>query len=123
MKPKFFFFIILIVSLFIACNQSKKSNEKESEVKTEETPKPEELKPVVAKGVVLNAENGEPIGMAIVIVAGTRNGGMTSPDGKFQIQAPGGAKQLAFSAQGFEGKKVDIDAEKEMTVKLNPKTE
>lgn len=83
----------------------------------------EELKPVVAKGVVQNAENDEPIGMVVVIVAGTRSGTMTSPDGKFQIEAPGGAKQIAFSAQGFEGKKVDIDAEKEMVVKLNPKTE
>jgi hypothetical protein len=59
--------------------------------------------------------------MAMVIVAGTRAGTMTGSDGKFQIEAPAGAKQIAFSANGFEGQKVDIDAEKEMIVKLKPK--
>lgn len=123
MKSKLFFLTVLITSLLVACNQSKQNKENEPEVKTEEVQKAEEAKPIVVTGILLNAENDEPIGMAIVIVAGTTTGSMTGPDGKFQIEAPAGAKQLSFSAQSFEGVKVNIDAEKEMTVKLNPKTE
>ena len=123
MKTKFFLLTVIFAAFIVACNQPKKSNEKEPEAVSEEAQKPEGLKPVVVKGVVLNDENDEPIGMAMVFVAGTRAGTMTGPDGKFQIEAPAGAKQLAFSVQGFEGKKVDINAENEMVVKLKPKTE
>ena len=123
MKTKLFLLTLIFAVFIVACNQSKKSNEKEPEATTEEAHKPEELKPIVAKGMVLNAENDKPIGMVMVIVAGTRDGTLSGPDGKFQIEAPGGAKQISFSANGFEGKKVDIDAEKEMVVKLKPKTE
>ena len=123
MKTKLFLLTLIFAAFIVACNQSKKSNEKEPQTTTKELQKPEELKPIVAKGVVLNAENDKPIGMVMVIVAGTRTGGMTTPDGKFQIEAPAGAKQIAFSANGFEGQKVDIDTEKEMVVKLKPKTE
>lgn len=123
MKTKLFLLTVIFATIIVACNQSKKSNEKEPEATTEEVQKSEELKPIVAKGVTLNSENDEPIGMAMVIVAGTTAGTMTGPDGKFQIEAPAGAKQIAFSANGFEGQKVDIDAEKEMVVKLKPKTE
>lgn len=121
MKSKLFFLTVLIATLFISCNQSKQNKEKEPEIKTEEVKKTEKPKSVVAKGVLLNAENDEPISMAMVIVAGTQTGSMTGTDGKFQIEAPGGAKQLNFSAKGFEALKVDIDAENEMTVKLKPK--
>jgi hypothetical protein len=123
MKTKLFLFTVIFAAFIVACNQSKKSNKKEPEAITEQVQEAEELKPVVANGVLLNAENDEPIGMAMVIVAGTRAGTMTGPDGKFQIEAPAGAKQIAFSANGFEGQKVDIDAEKQMVVKLKPKTE
>lgn len=123
MKSKLFLLTVLFSAVIVACNQSKQNNEKEPEVKTEEVQKVEEDKPIVAKGILLNVENDEPISMAMVMVAGTTTGSMTGPDGKFQIEAPAGAKQLFFSAQGFEGLKVDIDAEKEMTVKLKPKTE
>ena len=121
MKTRLFFLAVIFATLLVACNQSKKTNEKEPEATTKEVQKSEELKPVVAKGVVLNAENDESIGMAMVIVAGTTAGTMTGSDGKFQIEAPAGAKQIAFNANGFEGQKVDIDAKKEMVVKLKPK--
>jgi hypothetical protein len=122
MKTKLFLFTVVFAVFTVACNPSNKNNQKEPD-KTEENQKTEELKPVVAKGVVLNIENEEPIGMAMVIVAGTNIGTMTGPDGKFQIEAPAGAKQIAFNANGYEGQKVDIDAENEMTVKLEPKKE
>jgi hypothetical protein len=122
MKTKIFLLTVVFIVFALACNQANKNNQKEPE-KTEEKQKTEELKPIVAKGVVLNIENEEPIGMAMVIVAGTRIGTVTSPDGKFQIEAPAGAKQIAFNANGYEGQKVDIDAENEMTVKLKPKKE
>jgi len=123
MKTKLFLLTVLFASVLVACNQLKQKTEKVPETKTEEMQKVEEAKPTVAKGILLNTENDEPISMAMVIVAGTQVGSMTSPDGKFQIEAPAGAKQLFFSAEGFEALKVDIDGENEMTVKLKPKVE
>jgi hypothetical protein len=123
MKTKLFLLTVLFASVLVACNQLKQKTEKVPETKTEEMQKVEEAKPTVAKGILLNTENDEPISMAMVIVAGTQVGSMTSPDGKFQIKAPAGAKQLFFSAEGFEALKVDIDGENEMTVKLKPKAE
>jgi len=122
MKTKLFLFTVVFAVFTVACNPSNKNNEKEPET-TEEAQKPEELKPIKANGVLLNAENDKPISMAMVIVAGTNIGTMTGPDGKFQIEAPAGAKQIAFNANGYEGQKMDIDAENEMTVKLKPKKE
>lgn len=123
MKTKLFLLTVLFASLFATCNQPKQNKEKETEAKTEEMEKAAKPKPVVAKGVLLNAKNDEPISMAMVLVAGTTTGSMTTPEGKFQIEAPAGAKQLFFSANGFEALKVDIDAENKMTVKLKPKSE
>jgi len=123
MKTKLFLLTVLFASVLVACNQLKQKTEKVPETKTEEMQKVEEAKPTVAKGILLNTENDEPISMGMVIVAGTQVGSMTSPDGKFQIEAPAGAKQLFFSAEGFEALKVDIDGENEMTVKLKPKVE
>lgn len=123
MKPKIFFFTVLIASLVISCNQSRQNNEKKPEAKTEEVQEIQEPKQFTAKGKVINADTGEPISMVAVIIAGTRNATLTSPDGKFVITGPVGAKKLAFSVNGFEGLKVDIDTEKEMIVKLKPKAE
>lgn len=121
MKTRVLLLSLMFLLALTACNQSKKTEEKEPKIETEEVQEAEKLKPIMAKGILLNAENDEPISMAMVIVAGTQTGGMISPDGNFQIEAPAGAKQLFFSANGFEAQKVDIDAEKEMTVKLKPK--
>lgn len=118
MKSKLFLLSLLFAAITVACNQQKKNNETLPEVQ-----KTEQHKSVVVSGVLQNAKDDKPISMAMVIVAGTQIGTITTPEGKFQIEAPEGAKQLFFSAQKFEGLKVDIDAEKEMIVKLQPKTE
>ncbi|MGQ8337416.1 carboxypeptidase-like regulatory domain-containing protein [Sunxiuqinia sp. A32] len=123
MKTKLSLLIALFVSIFIACNQSKATKEKEPEPNSTEKVTIEKKDPIVAKGVLLNEKNDEPIGMAMVIIAGTKVATMSDQDGKFQIEAPAEAKQLIFSASGFESLKVKIDGEKEMTVKLQPKTE
>ncbi len=117
MKTKLFLLIVIALCITISCNQTKQNKEK----KTQEIKKAEKPKPIIAKGILLSAENDEPISMAMVIVAGTQTGSMTGSDGKFLIETPAGAKQLFFSANGFESQKVDIDGENEMTVKLKPK--
>lgn len=123
MKTKICLFFVLTFAVTTACNQSEKSKEIKSGTKTEEVQKVEDIEARISKGLVLNESNNEPIIMAMVIVAGTSTGTITGPDGKFIIEAPVGAKKLFISADGYESVKIDIDDEKEITVKLKQKTE
>lgn len=119
MKAKHFLSVVLFVTVTIACNQTKKTHEKEPE--TKESVQEVKAEPVTAKGKIVNSETGDGLDMAMIFVKGTTTGTMSGPDGKFVITAPTGAKKLVFSADGFEPLEVDIDGEKEMEVKLSPK--
>ena len=119
MKPKLILLIVLVVVLFVACNQSKKTNEKEPEATEAQQEKPAE--PVTVKGTITNQETGDGIGMAIVIVKGTTTGTMSGPNGEFMIHAPAGAKKLVISADGFEAFEADINSKEDIEVKLTPK--
>jgi len=121
MKSQLYAFAVIVCCLTISCNQPKENKGKEEVAKMEEQKKADNPKPIVANGVLLNTENNEPIGMAIVIVNGTNIGTLTDDKGVFKITAPGGAKKLSFSAEGFETLKVNIDGKNKMTVKLKPK--
>lgn len=119
MKTKLILLIVLIAALFAACNQSKKTNEKEPEATEVQEQKPAE--PVSVKGKITNQETGDAISMAIVIVKGTTTGTMSGPNGDFALQAPAGAKKLVISADGFEAFEADINSKEDMEVKLSPK--
>ena len=121
MKAKLFLVIVMFISFLIACNQTKKTNEKEPE--TKEVQQEELTEPITAKGKIVNSETGDEVGMAIIIVKGTTTGTMSGPNGEFVVQAPAGAKKLVFSADGYETLEVDIDGKREMEVKLIPKSE
>lgn len=120
MKTKSFLLVFFAILFAFACNSQKKADEKEPEATEVQQEKPAE--PVSVKGKILKEETDEGIGMAIVIVKGTTTGTMSGPNGEFAITAPGGAKKLVISADGFEPKEIDIDSEKEMEVKLTAKS-
>lgn len=121
MKSKLFLLTMIFAAFIVACNQPKKANEKEPE--TQMVKQEESTEPMTAKGKIVNSDTGDGVGMVIIIVKGTTTGTMSGPNGEFVIQAPAGAKKLVFSAKGFESLEVDIDGEKEMEVKLTPKSE
>ena len=119
MKTKLILLIVLVAVLFVGCNQSKKTNEKEPEATENQQEKTAE--PVIAKGTIINQETGDGISMAIVMVKGTTTGTMSGSDGRFTIQAPEGAKKLVISADGFEAFEAEINNKEDMEVKLKPK--
>ena len=119
MKTKLFLLTVIFAVFVVACNQPKKTNEKEPETIT--TEQEEVAEPVSVKGKIVNKETGDGIGMAMIFVKGTTTGTISGADGQFMITAPAGAKKLAFSADGFEPIEVEIANEKKMEVKLVPK--
>ncbi len=71
-------------------------------------------------GVVLSAEDGEPIVGASILVQGTTTGTITDIDGKFNVKVNKGGK-LQISYLGM--KTVTLTAKNNMTVKLESDTE
>ena len=51
-------------------------------------------------GTVTDAENGEPLIGANILVVGTSTGTITDFDGKYQVNVPEGATTLEFSYTG-----------------------
>ena len=119
MKTKRILLILLFAAFVIACNQSKRTKEKEPEAVVAQ--KEEVAKTVLVKGKVVNLETGKGISMAFIIVKGTTTGTMSGPNGEFMIQAPADAKKLVISADGFETYETDIVAKDEIEVKLSKK--
>lgn len=60
------------------------------------------------QGIVLSAEDNEPIIGASVLVKGTSTGTVTDFDGKFSLQVPGSAKILVVSYIGMATQEVEI---------------
>ena len=117
MQTRLSFLSILFIVTSLTCNAQEK--DKETEPKTNEVQNVTTAKEVTIKGKLIDSKTEKPIGMGFVIIAGTTTGAMTNEDGKFMIIAPSTAKKLAFSAKGYESKKVDIVKDKEMEVKLS----
>lgn len=59
-------------------------------------------------GIVLSAEENEPVVGATVMVRGTNVGTMTDIDGKFRLKAPAGSKTLVVSYVGMHTQEVAI---------------
>ena len=76
---------------------------------------------VKLKGVVLDANTGEPIIGANVLVKGTTNGTITNVDGEYQLEAPAGA-MLQISYIGYKTLEVKAAAGVQ-TIKLSEDSE
>lgn len=59
-------------------------------------------------GTVINAEDGEPIPGATVVIEGTKTGVLTNADGQFTITPPTTAKRLVISCAGMVAQTVRI---------------
>ena len=60
------------------------------------------------KGVLVDAQNGEVLIGASIVVDGTTIGTATALDGSFKIAVPSGAQKLIFSYVGYLEKVYDI---------------
>lgn len=70
------------------------------------------------QGVVVDAENDEPLAGASVLPVGSGSGVATNADGQFSLSVPASAKQLTVSYVGYTSQTVAISDN--MTIKLAP---
>lgn len=119
MKTKIILFAILVSFAFSSYSQTNQIKENQQAQKKDAQKAP--VKTIQVKGSVVSSTTEKPIPMGFVTIVGTNIGTLTDQDGNFVIQAPEGAKQLAFSANGYVAQKADIDTKKEMKIKLIPK--
>jgi len=71
-------------------------------------------------GSVTDAENGEPLIGATVLVVGTSTGSVTDIDGSYSIDVSDDDTQLEFSYTGYTAKTVDIGSSNRIDVVLSP---
>ncbi len=66
---------------------------------------------------------GEPmIGVQVVPIGATENGGLTDFDGKYALNIPSSIKELSFSYMGYVSQKVAIKGRKEINIVLKEDT-
>ena len=76
-------------------------------------------KQVAVTGIVVAAENNEPIeGASVICVEHPRSGALTDAKGKFTLRLPEGAKTLRISYIGYGAETVAVVAGKELRVQL-----
>ena len=76
-------------------------------------------KQVAVTGIVVAAENNEPIeGASVICVEHPRSGALTDAKGKFTLRLPEGAKTLRISYIGYGAETVAVVAGKELRIQL-----
>jgi len=70
-------------------------------------------------GTITDAENGEPLISATVVVPGQGTGTITDFDGNFSLEVPAGTSQLEISYTGYATQLVDISASSVVSVSLS----
>ena len=85
-----------------------KGNEIILKVNKEEAAQQQPKKKRTVTGTVVDAENGDPIIGATVVVKGQKDGVITDLDGNFTIAISGSKAQLEFSYIGYRKKTVDV---------------
>ncbi len=70
------------------------------------------------RGVVTDAESGEPLPGATVFLVGTTIGTTTNPQGSYSIRAPEKYNTIQFSFVGYKTLKVDIGGRVEINIQL-----
>ncbi|MEM9932610.1 MAG: SusC/RagA family TonB-linked outer membrane protein [Bacteroidota bacterium] len=69
-------------------------------------------------GEVINAETGQPMIQARVVVTGTTTGTLTDGQGKFSIQVPDNAQTLTISSFGYSAQEVSINGMDQLKVNM-----
>ncbi|MDE6988791.1 MAG: SusC/RagA family TonB-linked outer membrane protein, partial [Bacteroides acidifaciens] len=85
-----------------------KGNEIILKVNKEESTQQQTKKKRSVTGTVVDAENGDPVIGATVVVKGQKDGVITDLDGNFTISVSGSRVQLEFSYIGYKKKTVDV---------------
>ena len=85
-----------------------KGNEIILKVNKEEAAQQQPKKKRTVTGTVVDAENGDPVIGATVVVKGQKDGVITDLDGNFTIAISGSIAQLEFSHIGYRKKTVDV---------------
>ena len=85
-----------------------KGNEIILKVNKEEAAQQQPKKKRTVTGTVVDAENGDPVIGATVVVTGQKDGVITDLDGNFTIAISGSKAQLEFSYIGYRKKTVDV---------------
>lgn len=85
-----------------------KGNEIILKVNKEEAAQQQPKKKRTVTGTVVDAENGDPVIGATVVVKGQKDGVITDLDGNFTIAISGSKVQLEFSYIGYRKKTVDV---------------
>ena len=85
-----------------------KGNEIILKVNKEEATQQQPKKNRTVTGTVVDAENGDPVIGATVVVKGQKDGVITDLDGNFTIAISGSKAQLEFSYIGYRKKTVDV---------------
>ncbi len=85
-----------------------KGNEIILKVNKEEAAQQQPKKKRTVTGTVVDAENGDPVIGATVVVKGQKDGVITDLDGNFTIAISGSKAQLEFSSIGYRKKTVDV---------------
>lgn len=85
-----------------------KGNEIILKVNKEEAVQQQPKKKRTVTGTVVDAENGDPVIGATVVVKGQKDGVITDLDGNFTIAISGSKAQLEFSYIGYRKKTVDV---------------
>lgn len=70
-------------------------------------------------GTVTDAESGEPLIGANVLVVGTATGTVTDFDGTYSINLPADAKQLEFSYTGFAAQTIDVNGQTTINIEMS----
>jgi TonB-linked SusC/RagA family outer membrane protein len=71
------------------------------------------------KGVVTDAESGEALIGANVLVVGTSTGTVTDFDGTYSLDLPADAKQLEFSYTGYASQIIDLNGQTMIDIKMS----
>ena len=79
--------------------------------------------PAAIQGTVIDADSGEPVIGAAVLVKGTLNGTETNLDGYFRMEVPDLPVTLEISCLGYSTKEVTVTSTALFTVQLSPDSE
>lgn len=82
----------------------------------------QQSKVIVVKGIVINAEDRQPLEGASVTAKGCKGGTGTMPDGSFSVEVPDSVTAIVVTAEGFEEQEIKFGSKRDITIKLKLKS-
>ncbi|THH41466.1 SusC/RagA family TonB-linked outer membrane protein [Neolewinella litorea] len=76
------------------------------------------LAQTTVSGTITDADNGDPLIGASVLVTGTSTGTVTDFDGNFSLNVPAGAESLTVSYTGYATQTIPLDGQTELNIAL-----